>query len=505
MAADYFPAPGAEGTPAKYVMLLVVATLGATLLHVAACVVAHRRPPQLRYVVIVGVAARLLLIFGGAEPVLEGDRTRLRFEGRLVNRGVNPYEFRPVYLGDVPPEESQFSEAKLARLSDARGALTSGDDSPRPGSIRRPDLRTASTPAALGVAALADRMKPESTHGYGFMVLCADVAAAWLLLLALRAQRLPMGWLLVYAWCPVLLKEFYCGYSIDAFVMVGIAGLVYCVASGKKVLAAIPMAAMIAIRPAMILLLPVMARRLGGLGVLLALLLALLPLVPFTSPDVPVQNLVEGHVHVWRHYEYNSALENVLRGALKYLPHRSENSLMVANVEIVRPDERLVALLAKVACLIVLCGVIAYSVIRVRDVEIPSFAHWSQLTDVFVVLVALLIVSPVLKPSHALWLLPLLTVRQTGVAWIALPGILCMSHLTHLAGPDAADLPLAGGQLSFRVFEFGLFLAIALLDLLWRGRIFDRPEELNVLLREETEFDTDIGYEQPVEEEPLYV
>ena len=81
-------------------VVFVVATLGATLLHVAASVVAHRRPPQLRYVVLVGMAARLLLIFGGAEPILEGDRTRLRFEGRLVNRGVNPYEFRPVYLGD---------------------------------------------------------------------------------------------------------------------------------------------------------------------------------------------------------------------------------------------------------------------------------------------------------------------------------------------------------------------------------------------------------------------
>jgi hypothetical protein len=505
MAADYFPAPGEEGTPAKYVMLFVVATLGATLLHVAASVVAHRRPPQLRYVVLVGMAARLLLIFGGAEPILEGDRTRLRFEGRLVNRGVNPYEFRPVYLGDVLPEESYFSDEKLGRLSEARIALTTGDDSPRPESIRRPDLRSSSTPAVLGVAALADRMKPESTHGYGFIVLCADVLAAWLLILALRAQRLPMGWLMIYAWCPVLLKEFYCGYSIDAFVMVGIAGIVYCLASGRRVLAAIPMAIAMAVRPAMILLLPVLARRLGGLGVLLALLLSLLPMVPFTSPDVPVQNFVEGHVHVWRHYEYNSALENTLRGALKYMPHRSENSLMVANVEVVRPEERLDALLAKVACLIVLCGVIAYTVIRVRDVEIPALAHWSQLTDVFVVLAALMIVSPVLKPSHALWLLPLLVMRQNGIVWVALPGILCISHLTHLVGPEAADLPLAGGQLSFRVFEFGLFLAIAVLDVLWRGRIFDRPDELNLLQRTETDFDMDIGYEQPVDEEPLYV
>jgi hypothetical protein len=91
---------------------------------------------------------------------------------------------------------------------------------------------------------------------------------------------------------------------------------------------------------------------------------------------------------------------------------------------------------------------------------------------VFVMVAALLLVSPILRPSQAIWLLPLLAVRPVGLAWLALPGLTCLSYLTHLEGPDAADLTLLDGEFSFRVFEYGAFAFLLFLDLLWRRRIF---------------------------------
>lgn len=477
--AEFFPPPGSGGALKQHVILLVVATMGATALYVGACIAAHRTPPKLRHVLIVAVAARLILLFGGPGPILEGDRDRIRFEGRMVTQGLNPYEFTPIMLADARAEDALLDDYQLARLRKSRAAMTASNAGTRPTDVRRPDLRTSTTPLGMWIAAAADFMKPESGRGYAFLILCADTLAGFFLILALRHLGLPLGWLLFYAWCPVLLKEAYCTYSIDVFVVAGLAGVVYAVVRGWRLFGAFPLAVCVALRPAMVLLLPGVGRRIGALGALLALCLSLIPALLLSGPDVPAENFAEGHVHVWRHYEYNSAAESVFRGVFQHVPYRAENTLAIAGVEIVRPGERFDVLLAKVACLVVLLGVVTYTVIRVRpDADLPSVASWAALTDIFVVIVALMVVSPVLMPNHALWLLPLLVVRPRGVVWLALPGILCLSHLTHLVGPDAADLTLAGGRLSFRVFEFALFLGLLVVDFIWRGRLFIDTEDV---------------------------
>lgn len=478
-AGPYFPDPGAKGVVREHVLLFVGATLLVSLFYVMACVVAHKRPPRLRVVIFVAVAARLVLLFGSPQAILEGDRPRTRFDGRMVNQGLNPYEFTPAHLADAHEDDALLDDAQLERLQRARAKMTASGDAPRPEDVRRPDLRTHATPLALWTASLGDWFKPKSSSGYAFLILCGDVLAGFLLLLALRAVGLPLGWLIAYAWCPILLKEAYCTQSVDALMMPALAGLVYCFASGRNVAGAIPMALCIALRPFMIVLLPVASRKLGWLGVLLAVILATLPAVAMHDHNVPVQRYFEGQVHVWRHYEYNSALENVFRGLLKHLPYRAENSLTIAGVDVVRPDSRLDVLLAKVACMVVLLGVVTYTVIRVRpDTDLPATDRYAMLSDVFVVLVALLLVSPVLQPNHALWLLPLLVLRPTGMSWFALPGILALSHLTHLVGPRAADLTFFNDKVSFRVVEFGLFLGLYLMDLIWRDRLFLSRREL---------------------------
>ena len=76
----------------------------------------------------------------------------------------------------------------------------------------------------IWVGSIADRFKPQSTRGFAFAVLCADAQAIWLLILALRKLQLPVAWVIVYAWSPVLLKEAYCTMAVDAFVMPALVG-----------------------------------------------------------------------------------------------------------------------------------------------------------------------------------------------------------------------------------------------------------------------------------------
>jgi hypothetical protein len=470
--AKRFPAPGESGVDKRDLFLFVGGTLLVSLLHVIACVAAHRAPPRLRHVLIVAGAVRILLLFGAPGPILEGDPARLRFDARLVNQGIHPYEFTPANLQDEEPTDIVMTGPSVERLTRARAAITASADAPRPEEVLRPDLRTNATPLQLWIGSLCDRFKPASTRGFAFAILVADSLAIFFLVLALRRLTLPVGWVIVYAWCPVLLKEGYCGLSVDLFVMPALAFLVWCIASGRRILSGIPLALCGGLRFALLALLPVCGRRAGILGTMLAIILLVVPFLPFQTPEVPMRRYVEGNVHVWRHYEYNSILENLLRGALGHSPAEAENSLDIAGLTLIEPGDALHAFTAKVLDLVVLLAVAVYLLIRWGSgTEDEAEAG---LSDLFVMLAALLIVSPILRPAQAIWLLPLLAVRPAGLSWLALPGLTCLSYLTHLVGPDASDLTLLDGELSFRVIEFGAFAFLLFLDLLWRRRIFPR-------------------------------
>jgi hypothetical protein len=464
--------PGPDGSvPGDVILISVGLTLALSLLHVLACLIAHRDPPHLSFILFVGALARLILLFGSPGPMLEGDHDRLRFDARLVNRGVNPYRYKPSDLVDDAGEDYLRPEGEQQKLARVRAELTASAIGPRPEDVDRPDMRSTATPAALAIGAAADRFKPENTRGFVFLVLCADVAAVFLLLMALRALQFPLAWVIVYAWSPVLLRENYCTLGFDAFVLPAIAAVVYAIVSGRRLLVGIGTAAMMALRPAFVVFSPLVARRAGVLAALLALVLASSTFVPrlVAVGDDPSE-MAEGTVHAWRHHEYNSFAENLFRGMLRTLDWSAENTLSVAGVDIVQPDQGLTALLAKVFCLVILMGIVTFLVIRIPD-PIEEVNH-PGLTDLFVTLAAMLLLAPVLTPAMTLWLLPVLAVRSYGVAWLALPGLASLSFLTHLNGPQAADYVLPGTPISYRVVEFGLFGLLLLFDLLQRRQIF---------------------------------
>jgi len=464
--------PGPDGNPPGDVILLSVAvTIGVALLHVGACLAAHRDPPRVFFILFIGGLARLILLFGSPGPLLEGDHERIRFESRLVNRGVNPYRYRPADLFDDAAEDYLRSEEERKRLAIVRAELTASTVGPRPEDVGRPDLRAASTPAELAIGAVADRFKPENTRGYAFLVLCADAVAVFLLLMALRALEFPLSWVIIYAWSPVLLRESYGTLGVDSFVLPAIALLVYAFASGRKLLAGIGAAAMMALRPAFALFTPLLARRAGFLAAGLALVLVAATFVPYLlAGDTDPGGMAAGHVHLWRHYEYNSLAENVLRAVFRPLDLAAENTLSIAGVEIVQPGRNLYALIAKLVCLVALLGIVTYLVIRIPD-RLQDANH-PALTDLFVTIAAMLFLAPVVTPAMTLWLLPVLVVRTFGIAWLALPGLASLCYLTHLNGPGAADYVLPGTGVSYRVLVYGGFALLLVVDHFRRRALF---------------------------------
>jgi len=474
--STWFPAPGQPASE-RAVGIFVAGTLVASLLHVVASVLAYRSPPRVLVVILVAAAARLVLLFGAPQPILEGDPARTRFDARLMRHGLNPYEFPPAQLSEEDPEDEILTGNEFDRHRRARELLASQPDMPAVEQLRRPDLRTTSTPLGLWIASLADAFKPDSTRGYAYLVLVGDALAIFFLVGALRSMALPPGWVVVYAWSPVLLKECYVTLSVDAFVMPALAGLIWCIAAGRRLVSAVPLAIAAALRWPLLLLLPGGLRRAGVLAVPLALIFLALPFLPLLPQALPAADYAQGSVHAWRFVEYNSAVENLVRTGLEKFEHTAKDTLVIAGVPVVRPEEPLQEILAKVFCLVLLLGVTAWTATRfgLKDAT-PGEERRAAYGDLFVMLASVLLLAPVLQPQHTLWLLPLLVVRPFGLSWLALPGLVSLSYLTHLNGPNAADLLVGRQGISFRVVEYGAFALLLLLDLLWGARMFGQRE-----------------------------
>jgi hypothetical protein len=129
------------------------------------------------------------------------------------------------------------------------------------------------------------------------------------------------------------------------------------------------------------------------------------------------------------------------------------------------------------------------------DPVVSDRAH--SVDDVFLILATLLLVSPVLQPQHAIWLLPLLVLRPRGVAWFAFPGVVGLCYLTHLAGPQAADLTFMDGQLSYRAFGYGAFALLWLLDLLWKPPVDVEPDREAAVFRGVVGTEEEVAIEYP--------
>ena len=108
---------------------------------------------MLFFILFIGAVARLIMLFGAPEPMLEGDHDRIRFDARMVNRGVNPYAYLPQDLYDDAGEDYLRPEAERQKLALVRAELTASTDGPRPAEVGRPDLRTTSTPAVASPGA----------------------------------------------------------------------------------------------------------------------------------------------------------------------------------------------------------------------------------------------------------------------------------------------------------------------------------------------------------------
>ena len=211
-ASDHLsrPVPLVIGTLAA---MTVVYLLG---LKIALCSKNERR--TWRTIWVFAVAMRCVLLF--STPILEIDYYRYLWDGETVLSGVSPYRYSPSQVISAAELSRDLVPADLAQLSDLNMQNKANSTILR--RIHFPDLPSIYPPVSQAVFALSALTIPDSVSVetkivfLKFWIILFDIGVIFLLWKLLRFLKLSISWTIVYAWCPLVLKEFANSGHLDA-------------------------------------------------------------------------------------------------------------------------------------------------------------------------------------------------------------------------------------------------------------------------------------------------
>ena len=202
-------------------ILLVVCLLAvAFVLHLLSLRLALRFSHQrkLWWTIIAGACLfRCILLFSA--PIQEVDIYRYCWDGAVLREGVSPFRYSPAEVALASPGDAGIPEslARLVAMRDSDPGLRQVLER-----VHYAQLTTIYPPSSQVVFALADWLTPRgaSTLVRVFVmkstIVCFDFLTLLLIARLLALLRLPIGWVIAYAWCPLVLKEFANSGHLDA-------------------------------------------------------------------------------------------------------------------------------------------------------------------------------------------------------------------------------------------------------------------------------------------------
>ena len=161
-----------------------------------------------------GILFRATLLY--STPIQEIDLYRYIWDGQVLANGYNPYHFSPEQVrgGAVADNPDLLALRKLATESEGLETVVSR--------IHFEELRTIYPPVSQCVFAAAARTTPRSasTHTHATIMKCwlvlFDVLTIFLVVALLNTCGRDPIWVIAYAWCPLVLKEFANGGHLDS-------------------------------------------------------------------------------------------------------------------------------------------------------------------------------------------------------------------------------------------------------------------------------------------------
>lgn len=130
-------------------------------------------------------------------PILEDDFYRFLWDGRLFLETGTPYGISPSAYFGVDNLTESFQDIL--------------------GHINHPDVATIYGPVCQWLFALAYLIAPGELWPIKLFVLIADIALLYILIVLMRIYAIRPHFLILYAWCPLIIKEFVISVHPDIF------------------------------------------------------------------------------------------------------------------------------------------------------------------------------------------------------------------------------------------------------------------------------------------------
>ncbi|NUN47384.1 MAG: DUF2029 domain-containing protein [Candidatus Brocadiae bacterium] len=240
------------GWAQRPILEVVAWWLGAWLAWAAALRLGKKLParlPMLVAILLIAGAARAS--FFGTWPIQEDDAYRYLWDGQQVLEGVNPYRWSPKQAQAAGPDAPED-------LRELRAALQAPAAQENHRKINNSSIPTVYPPLNMVVFAGAQAAAPWSLDGLRAAFLILELATIALLWFALRAAGGNPMFAVLYAWCPLPIKEMLNSPHHDALVVCALAGFLLAAVARRPAVAAALLAAAVAAKLYPVVLLPVL-------------------------------------------------------------------------------------------------------------------------------------------------------------------------------------------------------------------------------------------------------
>ncbi len=215
-----------EDRPILAVLLLF--TL-AFVVHLVALRVALRGPFRGLAPTIIGWALVFRAVGLMSEPIQEIDIYRYLWDGIAAKEGVSPYRFSPGTV--LQAGSTEFSQPELAQLAALRERSPAATEILN--RVHYAELPTVYPPVSQAVFWLAALITPDSASVAVRMLtmkgllVAFDIGTMILVVKILSMAGKHRGWLIVYAWCPLVIKEIANSGHLDSIAVFWTTGAVY--------------------------------------------------------------------------------------------------------------------------------------------------------------------------------------------------------------------------------------------------------------------------------------
>ena len=353
-------------------------------------------PHLLAIVIAAGLAQRLIMM--ATEPALEIDWARYLWDGAMTANGHNPYALAPAEIDKLMMSDPR---ARLAAPAEALIAR-----------ISYPEYRTVYPPVAQAAFALAHLIEPFSLRAWRLVCFSGEIVTLCLLLRLLAETGRPPLWVAIYWLHPLVAKELINSAHMEAVLVPFVLAALLLAIRGWSLasIAALGLAAGVKLWPLMLaplLLAPMLAApfRLAAAAMLLLGVLAVL------AAPVVAGGLGEtsGFIAYATHWKTNSALFPLLeRGAVMLTAPFGVSTEMAGRL--------LRALLA--------LAVLALAIWLARR---PMRTAADLTRGAFLIVSALVLLSPAQFPWYVIWVLPLVAVHPSA-GWLLAAALVPMYY-----------------------------------------------------------------------------